>query len=110
MAQFKCKKEGCDHKGEEITVSLYTIKAVKGITTYHHKISGHNIVCSQCRTPLIFIEEPFEGFGTAHLRFNSLTSDQKKAVLKKRAKEHFNRNTDSMKDLRDHVEQSTDKK
>jgi hypothetical protein len=106
MAKFVCIK--CNNKETNYSFSPIVIKAKGGKTTYHYR-NGEEICCMVCHIPLTIIEEPFDGFGTAHLKFNSMTSDQKKAVLKRRANEHFKQNTDSMKDYRDHVEQSSDK-
>lgn len=109
MANFKCSNQKCSELDKEHPINIYSVKAPKGVKSYHDPISKKELKCKVCNKQLSIVDEPFDGFATARLSFNSLTSDQKKAALKKRANDHFHRNTDSMKDYRDHQEQISNK-
>lgn len=106
MAIFKCKTEGCSRNTPTIEVHINGYIMKSNPFGYYYKTGGQ-IVCEECGKPLSIEEEPFSGMPTAMNFFSSRTPQQKKEILKKRANKHFNRNTDGMKEYRDHVEKES---
>lgn len=104
MAIFKCNNDQCASKGKLVTIVQYWIKP--NPLRYYGK-GGKRIVCSECKQPLVLQDEPFNGMTTSVAFFSSMSSQQKKEVLKKRANEHFRRNTDGMRDYRDYIERES---
>lgn len=109
MAYFRCKKEGCSLYNKDILVSPYVMRAVNGVSTYYPKGDKEQIRCKECGSALEIVEEEFGGFATGRLSFSSLSPQQKREALKRRANEHFKRNTEGMREYRDHVEETSSK-
>lgn len=101
MAKFKCDNPSCSNYGQEVTINEYKMKS--NPFGYCYK-NGGEIVCEQCKTPLSIIEE-FDGFATARSLFSSRTPQEKKAILKRRANQHFKKNTDGMREYRDFMDE-----
>lgn len=104
MTQFKCTNKYCTQNEIPLNAPIYIMRAKNGVTTYHYKNNGRQIVCPTCEEPLSIIEE-FDGFATARSMFNSRTPQQKKEILKRRANQHFKKNTDGMRDYRDFMDE-----
>lgn len=108
MANFECVNAECIAKNKSVaSINEYKIKydQTTGKTICIDRITGKKIVCEYCGTPLENVRE-FDGFCTNVSFFNSMTADQKKEALKKRANKAFDKNTDSMKDYRNALDRN----
>lgn len=94
MARFKCTKEDCPLKEKEVVVEKIRWVWSK---ERHKLIATPPILCEECKEELEFIsntEMPIVHFN----QFDSLSPDQKRAVIKKRSSEHM-RKTGESKDI-----------
>lgn len=90
MAKFRCKNNHCSNIDKDIIVAhiqfIYDNKLKKLVVR-------NKQYCEVCGNELEYIEEEsksgIEGF--CFTRFNTMTSDQKKEVLKKRSQKHFDK-------------------
>jgi DNA-directed RNA polymerase subunit RPC12/RpoP len=78
----------CNDCGEEFFLPSFYITAPMGITTFKDKSSGKKIMCPKCQESNIS-QIKKEGDYNCHFgKFGSLSSEQKKEVLKKRSSKH----------------------
>ena len=90
MAKFRCKNNRCPNIDKDVIVSKVSFK-------YDEKqkklVVRNKQYCQGCEQEMEYIEEePKSGIeGFYFTRFNTLTSDQKKEVMKKRSKKHFDK-------------------
>lgn len=94
MARFKCINEACSLKDHEVIVAqvrwVWSDKLGKLVCT-------HKIFCDECGSELEFIpnaEMPIVHFN----QFDSMSPDQKRAVIRKRSSDHM-RKTGEDKDI-----------
>jgi DNA-directed RNA polymerase subunit RPC12/RpoP len=91
---FQCLKCGL-----EFTENKYSISFAAGEAIY--KKEGKLLECPECKSrELEFIKE-FEGFGANYGRFASASNEDKKKILKKRAKEHSDKRLKERKEYLD---------
>ena len=90
MAKFRCKNDECPNIDRDILVGQVSF-------TFDNELKKLVVrskqYCSICGKELEYVEEPpktkVEGF--CFTRFNTMSSDQKKEVIKKRSKKHFDK-------------------
>lgn len=90
MGKFKCKEESCEAFGIEVTVSKVSF-------TWDEKqkklVIRNKQYCVACGNEMEYIEEPpksgVQGF--CFTKFNTLSSDEKKAAMKKRSQKVFDK-------------------
>lgn len=89
--KFKCDNKECREHLNKIEFDYPVVKIKykddKRIYTYSN---GNEIVCPTCGRPLIYIEE-FKGYGQWLGSFDSRTHQEKREILKKRARDHEKR-------------------
>jgi DNA-directed RNA polymerase subunit RPC12/RpoP len=102
MGKFNCKD--C---GKETIFDRYRTSIVNGNPVYKDK-NGRDLKCSSCSSSnLEFIKDPDGGLCTNFGRFNSMSADDKKRMLKKRADDNFK---GSVKEQHDHIHKTAVKK
>ena len=84
MNNFKC--EDC---GFEFFESSYTISYIEGAVVFRHK--GSLLSCQECKGNFLSPIEKKGEFNVSYGRFNSMSNDDKKRILKKRANDHTNK-------------------
>jgi len=84
MARFKCTNENCQFKDKEIIVE----KTKWVFDSKVNKLVTAPILCKECSSVLEFI--PNETIPILHFnQFDSLSTQQKRAVINKRASNHM---------------------
>lgn len=88
MSKYTCKNGGCSLNGKVVYQSKTTYKFSNGelIKTPYY--------CKNCKKQLIEIEEEVVPLSEKNIlvgKFSSYSKEEKKAVLKKRAHEHYNK-------------------
>ena len=97
---FQCNK--CFHL---FTVTNYRMSVKSGVVIYTDKNMNH-IKCEMCKSyDVLSLEEEGE-YNVNFTKFNSLSDQDKKKILKKRAKQHFDKNTDSIRDQREYIDKN----
>lgn len=89
MPKFKCNYSECENFGKEVT--LAKVSFMFNEKTKQMELRG-NYPCPICHNKMEYVP-PKEGavHGFNFNRFDSLTSEQKRDVIKKRSQEHFRR-------------------
>lgn len=83
MANLRCSQDSC----------LYTTSVAKARFKLIGEVLTTDLVCPSCGSLLIAVpvDVKVEDIHIAPARFKSLPSDEKKKILKKRAKRHFDK-------------------
>lgn len=107
MSTFYCNNQECEEFKKKVTINHYRFSASP--REKFMRPNGREIVCPKCGKPMFRdgSGDKFDGVPAVAIKFMNRTSAEKKAILKKRANEHFKRNTDSMRDYRDHVDRES---
>lgn len=85
MPRFYCKNEGCANYGKEIFIQKLTYKFDKESGELKSSV---DLICEACKEPLI--QKKTEGYPQV-LKFDSLSDEDKKRIIHKRAQDHFNK-------------------
>jgi len=85
--KFKCDNKDCMlYNKTEFNYPVVKIKYKEQGKIYTFE-NGNEIICPNCGKPLSYIEE-FKGYGKWLGSFDSRTPQEKKEILKKRARQH----------------------
>lgn len=98
MVRFICKEEGCKRKDIADDYYSNTYKMVNG------SLQSNNAPCPSCgkiREEIDFNKEiPFSQKNIDIAKYSSSSPEQKKAMLKKRSRDHFEKEVKPYKDHR----------
>lgn len=108
MSKFVCKNESCEAFGVSITHAEYVVKIDRAdLKTKYYNNHREELVCEACGHPLTqLIDENIDGFTVNIGRFNGMTSNEKKAMLKKRANDKFKESSE-MRDYKQMKEEES---
>jgi hypothetical protein len=84
MATFKCEHESC---GYEFEIHAFKVFYDSEGNRIYKDTKGH-ILCPKCTNPHIKFIEPKGEYRADFLSFNSMSMEDKKKMLKKRATKH----------------------
>lgn len=94
MAKFRCINILCERQNSGLTFEVQKVRWKFNEQT--GKMDEHNILCDFCNEKAEYIEEKREGdINVFFANFRAKSPEQRKEVIKKRAKEH---NRAKMKD------------
>lgn len=100
MNNFQCNK--CFHLFE---IPSYRITYKNGVKVIKD-LKNNLINCPNCSSYDILSLDKEGEFKVNFGRFNSMSNEDKKRVLKKRSQDHYNKNTDSLKDRKEYLEKN----
>ena len=111
MSKFVCKNEPCEAFGISINYADYVVKIDRAdLKTKYYNNHNEELVCETCGHSLTqLIDENIEGFSVNIGKFNGMTSDEKKAMLKKRANDKFKESSE-MRDYKQMKEEESNGK
>lgn len=85
MPRLKCPNKECLNSQNEINLQRLTMIMSEGTL-----VPKKPIKCEWCNTDLVIIKEDFNGV-PGYNKFDSMSDTEKKTVLAKRSKEHYNK-------------------
>ena len=90
----------CTHCGNKFYEPNYSVSFSMGSLVYKYK--GQFIHCPECdKMELEFIEQEIKEYNVYFGKFHSMNDQDKKKVLRKRSKEHFDKNLKERKNYLD---------